>query len=221
MPARREDHPEEEALPAPALPGRHSQLLGRRGLPGTSPEGSRESTPVGLNGRREPRCPPGVARPGRKPRAPACARLGFPRSSAPLPGRRGALSLASFRGEERAGCRRRLARVPARLSGTPAPAAVAPAPNGLTLPARSSGGSRAGCAQGALVSDPGEGDRGVRSAWKVHASAGAREAPNTFCRAPETQPGAAYRPILLILTDNWIESRGGGQGVAKDQRSTD
>lgn len=40
---------------------------------------------------------------------------------------------------------------PARPTGKPAPAPVATDPNDLNIPARSSGGSRAGCAQGALV----------------------------------------------------------------------
>lgn len=80
VPARRGDHPE-EALRAPARPSSHWSRSGT--VAAWEPPPRVHSSPHRQgNGLREPRCPPGVAPPGRKPRASAPTRLGF---SAPRP----------------------------------------------------------------------------------------------------------------------------------------
>lgn len=92
----------------------------------------------------------------------------------------------------------------------------------MNIPERAVDSARAGCAQGALVSDPREGKWGISSARKVRASAGPRKVlVKTLCKAPETLPGATYSPILFILTDNITVSRGGDEGDARDRRCTE
>lgn len=116
------------------------------------------------NGSREPRCPPGVAGPGRKPRArpplawdspgprPRCPRAGcdFTR----VPSEEGKL----------ADWRRPLATGLSTATRKPAAAPLAAAQTDLNTPARAGRDPRAGCAQGALVSDPSEGNWGISSA---------------------------------------------------------
>lgn len=168
---RRGDHPG-EALRAPALPppGCHSPLIGRRGLRGTSLRGftrvhtsrvkrlegapvSPGCRPAGEEARTELRSPLArdspASRPGPRPPGAGCDLTRFP----PGAGSRAA------RGPETEAA----PRTPALPSGNPAPAPAPPAPRDVNAPARPSGGSRAGCARGALVSDPGKAIGGILS----------------------------------------------------------
>lgn len=63
----------------------------------------------------------------------------------------------------------------ARPTRRPAAASRATAQTDLNTPARASRSPRAGCTQGALVSDPRESSWGISIARKVHASEGARK----------------------------------------------
>lgn len=127
---------------------------------------------------------------------------GIPPLRGPALRARGVISLALL---PRSGARRRGWQWRRRLARVPGPGTAPPPPPRDTrtgsgghsptrfdyFPARSSGGSRAGCAQGALVSDPTrEGHGGVWSAWKVHASAGEHGKRPPLCQSSRHAAGS-------------------------------